>query len=92
VHDEAASRLNVLAVNRSLDQELDVLVDARNFGALEPAVALTMSDDDLDAANTKEAPNRVQPAELAGVKADGGKVALRLRPASWNVVSLAVAR
>lgn len=92
VHDEPASRLNVLAVNRSLDQELEVLVDARNFGALEPEVALTMRDDDLDAANTKEAPDRIQPAELPGVKTDDGKVVMRLRPASWNVVSLAVAR
>jgi alpha-N-arabinofuranosidase len=92
VHDETASRLNVLAVNRSLDQELEVLVDARNFGTLEPEVALTMRDDDLDAANTKEAPDRIRPAELPGVKTEGSKVAMRLRPASWNVVSLAVAR
>jgi alpha-N-arabinofuranosidase len=89
VHDEAAQRLNVLALNRSLDQEIDLVVDARNFGALEQKLALTMCDDDLEATNTRDAPDRIRPVPLSGVRTEGGKLSVRLRPASWNVLSLA---
>jgi alpha-N-arabinofuranosidase len=88
VHDDAANRLNILAVNRSLDQELELVVDARGFGALAPTLALTMRDDDLEATNTRDTPDRIQPIELSGVSIDGGRVSVRVGPASWNVLSL----
>ena len=90
VHDAATGRLNVLALNRSLDEQLELSIEARNFGELDAKLALTMSDDDLDAANTKDAPDRVRPSALSGVTADKGKVQVSLPPASWNVFSLAV--
>jgi alpha-L-arabinofuranosidase len=64
-------------------------VEARSFNGLRLAQALTMSDDDLEAANTREAPDRVTPVVLAGVHVAGGTMNATLRPASWNVVRLA---
>jgi alpha-N-arabinofuranosidase len=89
VHDEAKHALNVFALNRSLDQELTLEVEARSFNGLRLAQALTMSDDDLEAANTREAPDRVTPVVLAGVHVEGGTMTATLGPASWNVVRLA---
>jgi alpha-L-arabinofuranosidase len=89
VHDEPQGRLNLLMLNRSLDQALDLVVDARGFAGLEPELALTMRDDDLEAVNTKAAPDRVQPLPLPDVGVDGGTVSVRLAPASWSLISLA---
>ena len=89
VHDEAAHALNVFALNRSLDQELALEVEARSFDGLRLAQALTMRNDDLEATNTREAPERVVPVALEAVRVEGGTMRATLRPASWNVVCLA---
>lgn len=88
VQDEQGGRLNLLAVNRSLDQTIDFELDARNFGPLTEDAAMTMHDGDLEAANTKDAPDRIRPVPLTGVAVDAGKVRISLPPASWNTVSL----
>lgn len=89
VHDAEGGRLNLLAVNRSLDEPIEVELDARNFGPLTAEAAMTMHDDDLAAVNTKEAPDRVRPAPLSGVAVEAGRLRVSLPPASWNIVSLA---
>lgn len=88
VHDEAGG-LNIFALNRSLDQELQLVVDARNFSAFELEQALTMSDPDLEAANTKDAPDRIKPSTLGAVSVDDCELKATLQPASWNVLQLA---
>jgi hypothetical protein len=74
--------VGVQHANVDSTKKLELLVDACNFGELEPEVALTMSDDNLEAANTKNAPDRMQPSVLAGAVADEGKVQVRLPPTS----------
>jgi alpha-N-arabinofuranosidase len=87
VADEKSGGLALFALNRDLTQEMEVTVEARSFGKLQVAEAWQLRDDDLAAANTKGAPDRVRPARLdAGVNA--GPIRLNLAPASWNVVSL----
>jgi alpha-N-arabinofuranosidase len=88
VHDESGGRLNLLAVNRSLNQPLDFELDARNFGVLAADAMLTLHDDDLEAVNTKDAPDRIRPVPLTGATVEAGKLRLTLPPASWNIVSM----
>jgi alpha-N-arabinofuranosidase len=88
VHDESGGRLNLLAVNRCLDQPLDFELDARNFGVLAADAMLTLHDDDLEAVNTKDAPDRIRPVPLTGATVEAGKLRLTLPPASWNIVSM----
>jgi alpha-N-arabinofuranosidase len=88
VHDEGGGRLNVLALNRSLDGALKLLLDARNFGELRLERALTLCDEDLEAANTRDAPDRIQPIALEGVEVQSNRVRAALPPASWSVLSL----
>jgi alpha-N-arabinofuranosidase len=78
--------LSLFALNRDLRQPISVTVDARGFGRLAVGPALELRHDDLKAANTKAAPDRVKPAALRGVTVDGGKLRMELSPASWNVM------
>ena len=48
--------LTLFALNRDLEQEMTVLVNARGFGRLAVAEATVLTDSDLKAANSKAAP------------------------------------
>ena len=78
--------LNLLALNRDLKRPIEVTVDARGFGKLKALEALEMHDADLKAVNSKAQPERIKPRALKGASVDGGKITLRLAPASWNVL------
>jgi alpha-N-arabinofuranosidase len=92
VHDEAGGAVTLFVLNRHLEQPISIDIDIRGFGALELKDALELRNDDLSAANTKEAPERVRPGALAGVRVGGGQLLATLTPASWNVIRLAVSQ
>jgi len=83
--------LNLLALNRDLRGELQVDVTARGFKGLQVAQATQLRHVDLKAINTRQTPDKVKPAPLAGVSVAGDRVRMTLPPASWNVVRLAPA-
>jgi alpha-N-arabinofuranosidase len=91
VHDEGAGSLTLFALNRSLDQALAVELTARGFAGLAVAWALALHDPDLDAANTRDAPERITPSPLADVAVEGEGLRATLPRASWNVIRLAAA-
>ena len=88
VHDEKADRLTLFALNRHLEEELVLEVEARGFDRLEVEQALELHDSDLQAANTKDDPERIKPAPLASVAVEGHRLRATLAPASWNVIRL----
>ena len=88
VHDEHADRLTLFALNRSLDDRLPLEVTARGFSGLTVAEAHALHDRDLDAANTKDDPERIRPAPLDDVVVEGDRLRATLAPASWNVIRL----
>jgi len=83
--------LSLFALNRDVEQDMAVLVNARGFGRLAVAEAAVLTDSDLKAANSKAAPDRVKPAKLSGVAVGSEVVRLELPPASWSVVHLTAA-
>ena len=91
MHDERAGSLTLFALNRSLDEALPLEVTARGFSGLAVAQALALHDRDLDAANTRDEPERIKPAPLEGVALEGDRLRALLPPASWNVIRLAPA-
>ena len=91
VHDERADSLTLFALNRSLDEELPLEVTARGFPGLAVALAQTLHDRDLHAANTKDHPDRIRPAPLANIVVEADRLRATLPPASWNVIRLAPA-
>ena len=80
--------MTVLVVNRS-QTEAAVLVELAGFGPLSVAGCWTVADDDRDATNSAEAPERVvpQPNHTAAVTAMG-EVSLQVPPISWTLLSI----
>jgi alpha-L-arabinofuranosidase len=91
VHDEAAGALILFALNRHLDEELPLDLHAKGFQRLTVEQALELRDDDLQATNTKDAPERIKPRTLEAVAVEGERLRATLAPASWNVIRLASA-
>jgi alpha-N-arabinofuranosidase len=60
----------------------------RGFDRLEVEQALELHDSDLQAANTKNHPERIKPAPLASVATEEHRLRATLAPASWNVIRL----
>ena len=90
VHANETERLTLFALNRCLDEEMPLEVDAAGFANIAVRQALQLCDPDLQAVNTKAQPDRISPKRLARVKVDGHRVAAVLAPASWNVIELTV--
>lgn len=88
--DQKAGAAAVFAVNRSQDAAQTVTVELASLG-LEGAATVAEShllhDDDHDAANTLEDPDRVRPQPLAVAVADG-RATFTLPPVSWAAVAL----
>jgi alpha-L-arabinofuranosidase len=84
--------LTLFALNRDLEGEMTVSIEARGFGKLVLGEATVLMDSDLKAVNTKANPERVKPARLRGARIAGASVRMKLPPASWNVVQLVAER
>jgi alpha-N-arabinofuranosidase len=89
VHNETDGAVTLFALNRHLDQPMALDITARGFEGLEVVEALAMHDSDLEAVNTKEAPDRIRPGKLHDVRIERERVSATLAPASWNVIRLA---
>ena len=88
VHDADGGGLTLFALNRHLTDEMPLSVDLDGFGTLTVRSARELRDDDLTAANTRDAMDRVRPAAFASLRVIGGRLEADLAPASWNVIRL----
>ncbi|MEI6501854.1 MAG: alpha-N-arabinofuranosidase, partial [Armatimonadota bacterium] len=88
VHQPETGGLTLFALNRSLDEPLQVEADLRAFGALQVAECSTLIHSDLKAVNTKEQPSNVAPQALSGASVEAGQLTATLPPASWSVLVL----
>jgi alpha-N-arabinofuranosidase len=88
VQDLADDTLTVFALNRSLDEQLELVLDVRSHGSLTVRQAWSMADRDLDAVNTKDEPDRIEPRDFNGIAIEASTVTATLPPASWNVLRL----
>jgi alpha-L-arabinofuranosidase len=84
--------VTLFALNRHLSEEMLLRVSVRNMrgGTVEEAVSLY--DADLNAANTRQNPDRIKPIPLAGPRIDGHDLRANLPPASWSVIRVTGAR
>ncbi|MDN4479951.1 alpha-N-arabinofuranosidase [Demequina muriae] len=77
----------IFAVNRALDESVEVTVDVASLGASRVSEAHVLSDPDMYAANSLEEPERVTPRRLE-TRLDGSVLTFTLPPVSWVAVSL----
>lgn len=93
-HDAATGAVTVFVVNRSQDESATLDIDLSAFGgSLSVAESVTLTDDDIRATNTREAPGRVTlrpTTEIPGaaVSVHGPDVTLTLPRVSWTALHL----
>ncbi|MEV7694606.1 alpha-N-arabinofuranosidase [Microbacterium sp. NPDC089189] len=87
-HDAEAGRSAVFLVNRSRTEALEVTVDVASLGDVSVLESHTLTDDDVYAANTLEAPERVAPHPNETATVADGILTLTLPPVSWTAISL----
>lgn len=92
VHDEETGTLTLFAVNRDQHEPLALDVDVRSLPNLTTGEHTALFDDDPDATNSADRPDRVTPTRLADVRASEGTVTVVLPALSWNMLSLRSAR
>lgn len=80
--------VTIFAVNRSLDEEIELSCDLRAFGDLEIARHIALHHDDVKAVNTEENPDNVAPKPGQGGAMGGGRLTVKLEKLSWNVIRL----
>ena len=87
VRDPATGEVTIFAVNRHLDQALELQAELRGCGLTKVADWQVLRHDQLLATNTCEDPNQVRPA-AATAKFAVDALTAELPPASWNVIRL----
>ena len=87
VHNEEKGELVIFAVNRSLNEDMDLEADLFGLENLVFREHISLYNRDLSAANSAER-EIVFPESKSGASLDRTKLLVRLPPASWNVLRL----
>ena len=87
-HDAAAGTLVVFAVNRSLDQALQLQGDARHFAGYHVVEHIILNHADLKAVNTLDSQPVAPRSGGDAALAPDGHLTASLPAASWNVIRL----
>jgi alpha-L-arabinofuranosidase len=85
LHDGATGRVAVFALNRSVDQSMQLNVDLPSLGKRRLLFASELHHPDLKAENTRQAPEAVKPALRTDVSVTAEGLSTTLKPLSWNV-------
>lgn len=87
-HDEATGSTAIFLVNRSLDDEVEIVVDTSILGDVSILSAESLWDDDIHAANTAQQPDRVGLRSNDSARITDGALRMTLPPVSWTAVSV----
>ncbi|WP_175471298.1 alpha-N-arabinofuranosidase [Fontibacillus panacisegetis] len=87
VYNEAEEEVTIFAVNRNLNEALDLNCDVRSFEGYQLVEHIVLENEDLKAVNTA-AEEKVKPHSRGGAQCRDGFVNARLSKASWNVIRL----
>ncbi|MDQ0786823.1 alpha-N-arabinofuranosidase [Streptomyces sp. B3I8] len=81
--------VTVFAVNRGRSESLPLEVALSGLDLTRVVEHTALSDEDPEARNTLDAPDRVTPHEVRGTALTDGRLSATLEPLSWNVIRLA---
>jgi alpha-N-arabinofuranosidase len=87
-YDEESGELALFAANRSLTEPASWTVRLGSLGELRLLEHLVVGDDDRNAVNSQQAPDRVVPQAGSSALA-GDRLTVTLPPASWHCIRLA---
>ena len=88
VWNEEEDTLTIFAVNKSLEEDLEVSCDLRQFEGYQVKEHIVLTNDDMKAVNTEANPDNVVPVKSTATKVDGGKLNTVLGKHSWNMLRL----
>lgn len=88
VYDEEQGLVTIFAVNRHLEEQMELNLDLRSFGDVSVIEHLVLESEDLKATNTKANPRNVVPHAGGKTVVDNGSAQAFLPKASWNVIRL----
>ena len=91
VHNEEKEELVIFAVNRDLQEVVELEADLRQFTGYRVVEHLVLEHPDLKATNTEANPKNVVPHSGGKAAVEGGRLSAPLSKASWNVIRLAKA-
>lgn len=78
--------VTIFAVNRSLEEGMELSVDLRDFPGLSRVSHEALVHEDVKAVNSEENPSNVAPRALPGGKLEGGRLVMEIPRLSWNVI------
>lgn len=82
------NRVTIFALNRDLEEDMEITCDLRQFADYHVARHIVMTHDDLEAINTEANPNNVAPTDGGNAALADGKLTALLGKKSWNVIVL----
>lgn len=88
VNNEEEEELVIFAVNKDLEEDMEVTLDLRQFSDYQIVEHIVMHDEDLKAVNTESNPDRIKPANDGYSKLNSGRLSSKLQSKSWNVIRL----
>ena len=86
IMNEEKKELTVFAVNRSLEEGIDLEIDLRDFANAKLIEHIVLEHDDMKAVNSAENPNNVVPHNNGVTKISGNAAVATLNKHSWNVI------
>ncbi|NCC44815.1 MAG: alpha-N-arabinofuranosidase, partial [Clostridia bacterium] len=87
-YNEEEEELTVFAVNKSLDEDMELTCDLRQFADYKVAEHVVLTHDDMKAVNTQEDPDQVAPKAGGKIGMTDGKLSGVLGKHSWNMIRL----
>lgn len=88
VYNEAAEELVVFAVNKDLEEDMEVSLDLRQFSDYAITEHIVLHHPDLKAVNTEGNPNNVVPVNNGKSSITDGILTAVLKSRSWNVIRM----
>ena len=88
VYNDEAEELTVFAVNKDLDEDMEVSMDLRQFGDYRILEHVILEHEDLFAVNTEDNPHNVAPAKCENSAVSEGILTAKLNKTSWNMIRL----
>ncbi len=88
VTNEEAEEFVIFAVNKDLEEDMEVTLDLRQYAGYRIAEHIVLHDEDLNAINTEENPDRVSPRKDGQSSVSDGILTAIMKSKSWNMIRL----
>lgn len=86
-HDEENGKAAIFVINRNWEEDMEVELDVSGFEGYHLVAHTEMQTDDLEAYNTYE-DQKVVPVEITDTKIENGKINMKTKKLSFNVIRL----